>query len=151
MHILLVVEEVGEAHHHQKGAAKGRNRQMRIGHDAGIFIRLGGGKLQRLPRADLCGNGNDGQRKDNTHAEHGNDNAPGQEAVLPLGRHILQLVGIDDGIVEGQRDFQNRQHKADEEHRRHAGDRAGRLPAEPGTERKANGGKGKRPGEIAEA
>lgn len=30
---------------------------------------------------------------------------PGQKAMLPFRRHVFQLVGVDDGIVEGKRDF----------------------------------------------
>ncbi|MCY1233450.1 hypothetical protein D9M72_459930 [compost metagenome] len=95
-----MVEEVGEAHHHQEGTAEGGDRQVRIIHDAGIFFRLGRRQNDRVDRADARRDNDDEQRKDDTHAEDGDDDAPGQEAVLPFRGHVLQLVGIDDRIVE---------------------------------------------------
>ena len=105
---------------------------------------------ERVDRADAGGDDDDQQREDDAHAEDGDDDAPGQEPVLPDRRHVLELVGIHDGIVEGERNLQHRENGADEEDGRHAGKRSGRLPAQPCAERKADDGRDECPFEIGE-
>ncbi|QTK79961.1 hypothetical protein AT6N2_C2336 [Agrobacterium tumefaciens] len=150
MHILLMVEEEVETDHHQEGAAKCRDRQVSVTHDFRITFRLGRCHDDRRPGADIRGDDNDQQRKDDTHAKNGNQNTPGQEAMLPDRRHVLQLVGIDDGIVEGKRNFQHRQNDADEEDRGRAADRAGHFPAKIAAEDQTDDSDDKSPLEVGE-
>ncbi|MCY1309092.1 hypothetical protein D9M70_591520 [compost metagenome] len=71
--------------------------------------------------------------------------------MLPLGRHVLELVGINDRVIERQRDLEHRKHGADEEDRGHTADGSGRLPTEPGAEHQAHRRDNEGPFEIAES
>jgi len=148
--VLLVVEEEVQRHHHQEGAAKGRDRQMRVMHDPGIFPGLRGGQHDGLPGADLGGDHHDQHREQDAHPEHGDQDAPGQEALLPDRRHFLELVGVDDGVVEGQRDFQHRQNADDEEHLQRAADGMLGGKAQPEAEPEPDDRDDEGPFEIAE-
>ena len=150
VHVLFVVEEEGQAHHHQERAAEGRDGQVRVVHDAGVFLGLGGREDHRLDRADLGRDHDDEEREEDPHPEDGDQDAPGQEAALPFGAHRLQLVGVDDGVVEGQRDLEHGEDGHDEEDRQRPPDGAGHLPAENGAEREPDGGDDEGPAEIAE-
>ena len=150
MHILLGIEEIGQPDHHQEGPAKGRDGQMRLMHDAAVVLGLGRSQDQRLPGPDIGRHHHDQQRKDDPHAEDGDQDAPGQEGALPFRPHVLQLVRIHDGIVEGQRNLQHRQHAADEEDGGHARQAARRLPAQPGPKDQAEGCHDKGPTEIGQ-
>src|SRR3546814_3643796 len=90
---------------------------MRVVNDAGIFVGFGGGQDDRIDRPDTRSDHDDQQRKDDAHAEYGDQDAPGEEPLLPDGRHVLEFVGIDDGIVEGERDFEYGKHRTDEGYR----------------------------------
>ena len=151
MHVFALVEEVFQRHHHQEGPAKGGNRQMRAANDAGVFLGLGCGEFNRLPRADFGGKDHDQEREDDPHAKDRNQDAPGQEPLLPDRSHFLQFVGVDDGIVEGQADFQDRQHSADEQEPHHPSPGVGVNPAEPCREGQSNGCHQKRPAEIVQS
>ncbi len=100
MHIFLDVKEVFHANHQQECAAKGCDTRVRLGNDPRIFIRLPNGEFQCGNRVCPHGNRNDCQREDDPHTENGDDNAPGQEPMLPLGCHVTQNACIHNGIVE---------------------------------------------------
>ena len=74
---------------------------MRVVHDAGVFLRFVGSQQDRRPWPDLRGDGDHGQRKDDAHAEDGNQDTPSEESLLPFRRHVLEFVGIHNRIVEG--------------------------------------------------
>ena len=78
------------------------------------------------------------------HAEHGNGDAPGEEALLPHGVHVFEDRRIDRSIVERQRHFEDGQHHADPQDAEHPIKRAVQLPSVPRTQRKADGGKEER-------
>ena len=150
VHVLLFIEEIGEADHHQEGAAEGGDGDMCPFHDVGIGIGLEDRDVECGERAHLRGDRHDRQREEDAHAEDGDDDAPGQEALLPDRRHVLQLAGIDNGIVEGKRDFKHAEHRADEERGGGTAHRPRGLPADEGAECKSDGGEGEGPMEIGE-
>ena len=89
MHVFFGIKEKRQGDHQQKRAAKGANRNPRIGHDPGIFLRFGRRQTNGFERADICGNGDNSHRKHNPHAKHSDENAPCQEPALPNWRHVL--------------------------------------------------------------
>ena len=52
-------------------------------------------------------------REDQPHAEDGDQDADGQEDLLPEAAHPPQDGGVDDRVVEGQRDLEDRQDRDD--------------------------------------
>ncbi|MNV87955.1 hypothetical protein D3C71_1821180 [compost metagenome] len=68
--------------------------------------------------------------------------------MLPDRSHVLELVRIDDRVVKGQRDFEDGEDGADEENLSGTRKSTGRIPAEPGTESKADRRKDEGPGEV---
>ena len=87
-------------------------------------LGLGRGEADRLDRIDHRGDGDDRQREDDAHAEHGDGDAPGQEAPPPFRVHVPEHGGVDDGIVERQRDFEH----AEDEHDPDDAERATAVP-----------------------
>ena len=75
---------------------------MGVTHDFRVTFWLRSRHDNRRPRADIGRDDHDEQREDDTHAENGNQDTPGQEAMLPDRCHILELIGVDDGVVEGK-------------------------------------------------
>ncbi len=150
VHVLFMVEKVCESDHHQECTAEGSDREMRFMHDARIFLGLRCSENDCLDRTNARGDDHDQQREHDTHAENGDEDAPRQEALLPDRGHVLELVGINDGIIEGQRDFEDCEHGANEEHRHHTAQGPGRLPAEPGAEQKPCTRNDERPFEVSE-
>ncbi|MNT24409.1 hypothetical protein D3C72_1598780 [compost metagenome] len=61
----------------------------------------------------------DDQRKQQTHAEDGDDDADAQEQALPELVPVLQHRGVDHRVVERQRDFHHAQDHRDTERRQH--------------------------------
>ena len=53
----------------------------------------------------------DDEREDDPHAEDGDRDAPGDEAPPPDRVHLLQHGGVHDGVVERQRDLEDREHR----------------------------------------
>ncbi len=124
MHILFDIEEVLHADHQQERTAEGGDAGVRFRDHAGIFIRLPDGEFQCRDRIGPHGNRDNGEREDDAHAENGNDNAPGQKAVLPFRGHVAQDARIDDGVIEGKRNFQNAENRTDDED----GDHSPKVP-----------------------
>ena len=86
--------------------------------DALVGLGLGRGEADRLDRVEPGGDGDDRQREDDPHAEHGDGDAPGQEAAPPFLVHVLEHGGVDHRIVEGQRDFEDAEDEDDPDDRR---------------------------------
>ncbi len=87
----------------------------------------------------MGGNGDDRQRKDDAHAEDGDDDAPGQEAMLPDGVISFSLLALTMALSKESENLQHGQYRADEERGRQAAKRAGHIPAEhsrPGQDRR---------------
>src|SRR5690606_30765512 len=76
------------------------------------------------------------------------DDTPGQKAALPLRGHLFQLVGVDDSVVEGKRDFQHRKHGTDKKDRQCTTDSTCGLPSQHRAKRETKEGDNERPFEI---
>ncbi|MCY1248807.1 hypothetical protein D9M72_622780 [compost metagenome] len=100
MHILFDIEKVFHADHKQECAAKCCNARMGFRDHPRIFIWLPYSEFQRRNRICPHGDRNDCKRKNDAHAEDGNDDTPGQKPMLPLRRHITQNARINDRIIE---------------------------------------------------
>ena len=107
--LLFLVDKIAQRDHHQERAPEGRDRDVRVVHDPRVFIRLCGSQSDGLPRAYAGGDDDDGQRTDDPHPNDSDQDAPCQEPLLLFRGHVLELVGIHNRIIEGQRDFENRQ------------------------------------------
>ena len=66
------------------------------------------------------------------------------EAPLPDAVHVFQHGSVDHGVVEGERDFEDRQHDDDPQQRQRAAERARLEPAVREAEREAHGGENDR-------
>jgi hypothetical protein len=66
-----------------------------------------------VDQAQAGGQGHDQQREQQAHAEHGDDDADGQEQFLPERVPVAQDGGIDHRVIEGQRHFKHAQHRGD--------------------------------------
>ncbi|MPL94347.1 hypothetical protein SDC9_40500 [bioreactor metagenome] len=146
--LLALVDEIGQRHHHQEGATEGRDRDMGRADDAGVFGGARGGEVERLERADAGGDHHDQQREQDAHAEDGDEDAPGQEAVLPGGAHVLQPVRVDDRVVEGERNLEHCQHRGDQQKGNRPGGTVRIAPAQPEGEREPHPRQHKGPPEV---
>src|SRR3546814_20046210 len=71
------------------------------------------------------------EREDDAHSEDCDRNTPGQEAPLPDRVHILEHGGVDRRVVEGKRDLEDCENRADPENAERTVNGAGELPAVP--------------------
>ena len=72
-------------------------------------------QLQRANRVEARGRPDDHQREDEPHAEYRDKNPDRQEHALPKHAHLLQNRGVDDGVVERQGHFEDREHHEQEQ------------------------------------
>ena len=108
---------------------------MRRAHDPFVFRRPVDRQIQGFHRPGIGGDRHDHQRKQDAHPENRDHHSPGQEPPLPDRRHGAQLGRVDDGIVEGQRYFEDHQHRADD----HEGKTFGHGPLDRPAKPKGNG------------
>nr|WP_275423928.1 hypothetical protein [Virgisporangium aurantiacum] len=66
-------------------------------------------QVERVGRADTGGDGHQEQWEDQTHPQHGDHDADGEEQGLPALRHPAQDRRVHHRVVEGERDLQDRQ------------------------------------------
>src|SRR3546814_697093 len=85
----------------------------------------------RFDGAETCRDHHDNEREDDAHSEDCDRNTPGQEAPLPDRVHILEHGGVDRRVVEGKRDLEDCENRADPENAERTVNGAGELPAVP--------------------
>ena len=140
MNGLFRIKEIRQRDHQQERPAKGADRNPRTVHDLGVAVRMRPSELYRRPWPDLGRDTNDGQRENDPHSKDSDQNTPCQEPPLPNRGHLTQLVRVHDRIVEGERNFQNRQHSRDEQHVQHTCHGAKDAPPQNQTEDKTASG-----------
>ncbi len=111
VHLARLEDEVQEQHEQEQGA-EGGDLRVRLGQDVGVaarrvLITLLQGQLHGFDRAEVGAHTDDHQRQDQPHAEHGDQDAHGEEHLLPERVHALQDLGVDHGVVEGQRHLED--------------------------------------------
>lgn len=146
----FIVEKVLEADHSEKRAPESRDGEMGGGKKARVAIRVSGGHDQRREGIDPRDDRDDNEREDNPHAEDRDGDSPRNEAPPPDGRHLLQHGRVHDGVVERQRDFENREHRDDKHRRKGADQAASGLPAEQSPESEPGEGHQERVAKVAD-
>lgn len=136
---LPVLEDEVEEDHQQEHAAEGGDRRVGVGHQLLVLVLVVEREPYRFDRTDLGADGDDHDREDQAHAEDRDQDADGEEDLLPEGIHLLQDPGVDHGVVEGNRYLEDGQDRHDPEAGppavEHRGDQAERGDRERPAER----------------
>src|SRR5881392_3541219 len=111
--LLVGVEQEVKENEQQESAAEGRHFGMVGGQMARV---LGRGVERHVPdidQAEAGGGGDDYQREQQAHAEHGHQDPDREEQLTPERVPGAQNGGVDDRVVERERHFQDAQHGGD--------------------------------------
>ena len=139
VHVLLLVEEVGDAEHGQEGAAERVDDRGGLRELVGVQVRVVHGQVDHLGEAEVGRELDDEDRQCEADQEDGHEDADGHEHELPARGEPLQQLAVHDRVVEAERDLQDRQdddlqgvreastpgHEADDEQRRDDGEPVG--------------------------
>src|SRR3546814_15980804 len=83
----------------------------------------------RFDGAETCRDHHDHEREDDAHSEDCDRNTPGQVAPLPDRVHILEHGGVYLRVVEGKRDLEEGDNRADPENDESTHNGAGAPPS----------------------
>ena len=112
--------------HQQEHATERRDLRMCVGDEcfvAGATVREVGGtvggriqrEVQRVDRSETGCDPDDQEREHQAHTEHGDEDADGEEDLLPELAHPLQHGRIDDRVVERERHLEDAEDDAEEQ------------------------------------
>lgn len=87
-----VLEDEVEEDHQQEHATERGDRRVRVGDQLLITVLVGEREIDRVPRIQFRGDGDDHDGEDQPHAEDGDQHADGEEDLLPEGVHLLQYA-----------------------------------------------------------
>lgn len=110
-----LLQEVVERDQGQVRGAEGDDLGVRVVQVLGVLVGVRDGEVDHGDRVQVGGDRDDGDGEDEPHAEDGDEDAPRHEATLPRQGHGGQHHGVDDGVVEGERDLQHTQDQVADE------------------------------------
>ena len=117
---VAVLEDVVQEQHPEERAAEGVDLRAGLGHDVAVGAGLVRVTLlecehERLPHPDLRSEADDEKREDEAHAEHGDEDADGEEDLLPEPAHLAQHGGVDHRVVERERHLEDAEEDAQDQ------------------------------------
>ena len=111
---LVGVEEEVQEHHQQEHAAEGRDRGVGRLEVLGVELLVVEGLVDHVRDRQPRGRRDDHDREHEPHPEDRDQDAPGQEDLLPARAHPLEDVRVDDRVVERDRDLEDREEQDDQ-------------------------------------
>jgi hypothetical protein len=115
INMAVVINKEMQRQHQQEGAAESRDRRMRRFEMFGVFLGMVQRQVEHLGPGQVGRQHDDQERKDDAHAEYGDDHADGQEHLLPERRQPVQDLGIDDGVVKAEGQLDGDQDQGDDQ------------------------------------
>jgi hypothetical protein len=115
---LAILEDEVEEQGEQEDPAERGDGRMRVVQQVGVGA-LGvhaaalGRQVVGVRRGDVRGQTHDDDREQQAHSEDRDEHPDGQEHLLPEGVQTLEVLGVDDGVVEGHRDLEDAQDGGD--------------------------------------
>ena len=109
VHALVIINEITEANHNQKRAAKSIDHRRGFVQNMAVFRRLIQRQINHFHKAMAARHHHDNNRQHEPHHKHRYENTDRQENFLPNLAHTGQHLAINHRVIKAKGHFQHHQ------------------------------------------
>ena len=111
MHALVIINEITEANHNQKRAAKGINHRRGFVQNMPVFRRSIQRQINHFHKSMTARHHHDDDWQHEPHHEHRHENSNRQEYLLPNLAHASQHLAVNHRVIKAKGNFQYYQNR----------------------------------------